>query len=86
MTPWAVVCHTSPSMGFLRQKYWWRLPLLSTEDLPNSGIKPMSPALAGGFFTSEPPRKPKSRKNISKWNGHVLNIYHAKCCDFYNNK
>ena len=27
-------------------------------DLPRSGIKPMSPALAGGFFTTEPPRKP----------------------------
>ena len=24
-------------------------------DLPGSGIKPMSPALAGGFFTTEPP-------------------------------
>ena len=26
-------------------------------DLPGSGIKPMSPALAGRFFTSEPPGK-----------------------------
>ena len=25
--------------------------------LPGSGIKPMSPALAGGFFTREPPGK-----------------------------
>ena len=24
-----------------------------------TGIKPVSPALAGGFFTAEPPRKPK---------------------------
>ena len=24
-------------------------------DLPGSGIKPMSPASAGGFFTTEPP-------------------------------
>ena len=24
-------------------------------DLPGPGIKPMSPALAGGFFTTEPP-------------------------------
>ena len=27
-------------------------------DLPGSGIEPMSPALAGGFFTTEPPGKP----------------------------
>ena len=25
----------------------------------NPGIKPVSPALAGGFFTTEPPRKPE---------------------------
>ena len=27
-------------------------------DLPGPGIEPMSPALAGEFFTTEPPRKP----------------------------
>ena len=26
-------------------------------DLPQPGIKPVSSALAGGFFTSEPPKK-----------------------------
>ena len=26
-------------------------------DLPDPGIKPASPALAGGFFTTEPPGK-----------------------------
>ena len=26
-------------------------------DLPGSGVEPMSPALAGGFFTTEPPGK-----------------------------
>ena len=29
-------------------------------DLPRSGIEPMSPAWAGRFFTTEPPRKPLS--------------------------
>ena len=28
-------------------------------DLPRPGIKPVSPALAGGFFTTEPPGKPE---------------------------
>ena len=27
--------------------------------LPRSGIKPVSPALAGGFFITEPPGKPR---------------------------
>ena len=33
------------------------LPFPSPGDLPDPGIKPASPALAGGFFTTEPPRK-----------------------------
>ena len=31
------------------------LPFPLSEDLPDSGIEPGSPALAGGFFTTEPP-------------------------------
>ena len=42
-------------MGFFRQECWSGLP--SPEDLPDSGINPVSPALAGGFFTAEPPGK-----------------------------
>ena len=34
-------------MGFPRQEYWSGLPFPSSEDLPNSGIEPASPALAG---------------------------------------
>ena len=36
------------------------LPLPPPGDLPNPGVKPVSPAspaLAGGFFATEPPRK-----------------------------
>ena len=42
-------------MGFSRQEYWSGLPCPSPGDLPDLGIKPMSllsPALAGGFFTT----------------------------------
>ena len=35
-----------------------RLPFPLPGDLPNPGIQPESPALAGGFFTSKPPGKP----------------------------
>ena len=47
----------SPSMGFSGQEYWSGLPFSSPEDLPDPGIKPTSPALAGRFFTTEPPGK-----------------------------
>ena len=49
------------SMGFSRQEYWSGLPCPPPGDLPDSGIKPtslVSPALAGRFFTTEPPGKP----------------------------
>ena len=46
------------SMGFPRQEYWSRLPFASPGDLPDPGIEPMSPALEGGFFTTEPPGRP----------------------------
>ena len=54
MTPWTEVCQASLSMGFLREAYWSGLPFPSIGTLPNSGIEPASPALAGGFFTTEP--------------------------------
>ena len=47
--------------GFPRQEYWNGLPFRgvpSSGDLPDPGIEPVSPALAGGFFTTEPPGKP----------------------------
>ena len=47
-------------MGFSRQEYWSGLPFPPPGDLPNPGIKPGSPALAGRFFTTEPPAKSKS--------------------------
>ena len=35
-----------------------RLSYSEAWDLPGPGIKPVSPALAGGFFTTESPEKP----------------------------
>ena len=57
-TPWTVACQSSLSMGFPRQEYWSGLPFPSPEDLPNPEIEPKFPALAGRFFTAEPPGKP----------------------------
>ena len=41
-------------MGFPRQEYQSKLPFPSPGDLPDPGIKPTSPALAGDFFAAEP--------------------------------
>ena len=38
-------------MGFTRREYYRGLPCPPPGDLPDSGIKPASPALAGEFFT-----------------------------------
>ena len=50
-------------MGFLRRKYWSRLPCPSPGDLPDLGIEPVSSALAGGFFSTEPPGEELSVKD-----------------------
>ena len=39
------------SMGFPRQEYWSGLSFPSPGDFPNPGVRYVSPALAGGFFT-----------------------------------
>ena len=41
-------------MGFPRQEYWSGLPFPPPGHLRNPGIKPTSPALAGGLFITEP--------------------------------
>ena len=58
VTPWTVPRQAPLSMGFPRQEYWSGLPFSSPGYLPDPGIKPASPTLAGRFFTTEPPGKP----------------------------
>ena len=57
VTSWTLAHQALLSMEFSRQKYWSGLPFPSPGDLPNPGIEPMSPALAGRFFTTVPPEK-----------------------------
>ena len=53
------VAHQAPlCMKCLRQQYWSGLPLPTPGAPPDPGIEPVSPVLAGRFFTIEPPRKP----------------------------
>ena len=44
--------------GIFIQEYWGGLPFPTSGDLPEPGIEPVSPALAGRFLTTEPPGKP----------------------------
>ena len=57
-TPWTAARQASLPMGFSRQEYWSGFAFPPPGDLPEPGIGPASPALAGGFFTTEPPGKP----------------------------
>ena len=69
VTPWTVACQSPLSMEFPRQEYWSELPFSPPGDLPNSGIEPMSPvapALAEGFFTTEPLGKPYRNTKIKE--------------------
>ena len=62
MIPWPVTHQTSLSMGFPRQEYQIGLPCPSLGDLSELDIEPVSSALAGRFFTSEPPLEPSASR------------------------
>ena len=48
--------------GIFQAKILEWLPFPSPENLPDPGIEPTSPALTGGFFTTEPAGKPKNMR------------------------
>ena len=92
-TPGTVANQAPLSMELFGQGYWSGLPFPTPEDLPNTGIEPVflvSPALADGFFTTVPPRKPKhvihdhlQRSLWSTWytRGAFSSIYsELDCC------
>ena len=59
------------SMGFPRKKYWSGLPFPSSGDLPDPEIEPVSPALAGRFFTTK---------------SYIYIYIKSLCCTSENNK
>ena len=82
VTPWTVAHQAPLSMGFPSQEYWNGLPFPSPRDLHDQGIKFMSPALAGGFFTPEPPGKLEiSHTNKTEHSNHKKSREGAKACD-----
>ena len=55
VAPQTAAHQTTLPTEFFRQEYWNGLPFPTPGDLPNPGIEPVSfvsPALAGGFFTT----------------------------------
>ena len=53
-------------MRFPRQEHWSGLPVPSSGDLHDPGVEPTSSALAGRFFTTEPPGKPIIRAYLDQ--------------------
>ena len=54
-THWTAACQAPLSIGFPRQEYWTGLPFPPLWALPDPGVEPKPPTLAGAFFTNEPP-------------------------------
>ena len=84
-TLWTVACQDPLSMGFPRQQYWSELPFPSLGDLSDPGVEPRAfapPALAGVFFTTEPPGKPQylSHFNYNYNPLYYYNISGLKTC------
>ena len=64
---------TVQSVEFSRPEYWGGYPFPSPGDLPNSGIKPRSPALQVDPLPAEPQGKAQHTQNIKLNNLNHLN-------------
>ena len=67
-TPWTIACQALLPMEFFKQDYWSGLTFPPSEDLPDSGIEPTSPAspaLSGEFFNMSQLGSPR------RWGGCV---------------
>ena len=66
--PWTVACQTPLSMGFSSQEFWsgLRFPVSLEGIFLTQGLNLASSALAGKFFATESPEKPKEWFQIGK--------------------
>ena len=78
MILWTLAHQAPLSMRLAKEEYWSGLPFPSPGDLPDPGIKPASPTLAGGFFTTAPHGKSNFKvHNVMTWYIFILwNVYH----------
>ena len=81
-TLWTIAHEAPLSMRFSRKEYWSGLPCPPPRDLPNPGIKPaslMSPALAGGFFTTSTTQEAQDAAHSSPNTDRTID-QGPKCC------
>ena len=78
-TPWTVTHQAPLSTGFPKQPYWTGLLFPPPEHLPDPGIEPAAPALAGSFFTAEPLGIPglRLRKMANRKHLQVFALLHT---------
>ena len=65
VTPWTVAHQAPLSRGFSGQEYWSGLPFPFPGNLPDPGIKPVSPELQVDSSLFEPPGTLCNTKNYS---------------------
>ena len=63
-TPWPVARQAPLSMGIIQARILDWMPCPPPGDLPNPGIKPMSPAMQEDSLPSEPSGKPNAIYNF----------------------
>jgi len=81
VTPWTVACKVPLYLRFSSQEDWSQLPFPFPGDLPNPEIKPVSPALAGGFFATETSgKRSKSGEGLIKNEWRVQDGEHMYTC------
>ena len=84
LIPWAVALPGSSVHGIFQSRILgWVLP---PKDLPHPRIEPVCPALAGRFFTTEPPGKPKLERaylpTCSSGKGIIKNHSRSHTCSW----
>ena len=78
-TLWTLALQAPLSMGFSRQEHWSRLPFPPPGDLLNPGIEPLSPGLAGRFFTTSTTWEARESHSTCR----ILFNHHNKCRGMY---
>ena len=83
VTQWSVACQAPLSMGFSRQEYQSGLSFHTPGNLPDPGIKPVSSALAGGFFTTKKDtQKGATQKDTYEVRKHTFTQRFVHECSF----
>ena len=75
--PWTVAHQAPLTMEFSRQEYWSGLLFPPAGDLPDPGIEPASPVLAGGFFILRHLGSPSYSLSLIYWS-KILKSFHEK--------